>query len=142
MKTLMSRSWTIMLAFGAIALFAVMVFAAQSLSGIGRLVPFADPTDSPDNDVFFGEPSILHKEVTAWHYHTGPWYGVVRQGTLIEDLGCGKVKEFPAGTGFHTPAFVVHRWSNAGETELQMTVFQIYHHGDPITVVATEPTCP
>ena len=143
MKSLaMSRIWAVVLAFGTIALLAATVYATQSLIFIGRLVPFANPSDNPNNDVIIFEFSIPHPGATTWHYHTGEYYGVVRQGTLVEDLGCGKVMEFPTGTAYHTPAGVVHQMRNTGEKEVQTTNFQLYPHGEPMNVNVPEPTCP
>ena len=114
----------------------------QALFSVGTLVPFADPTDSPNNDFLFFQVNVPHNAASTWHYHPGPLYGVVRQGTLTVDLGCGKVKDFPAGTAFHVPAGVVHQVSNMGTMETQWTGFQINHNGDPINIPANEPTCP
>jgi quercetin dioxygenase-like cupin family protein len=140
--TSISRTWKIVLALGTMALLATTLFAIQSLFAVGTLVPFAAPTDNPDNDFLFFEVGIPHSATSNWHYHPGDLYGVVRQGTLTENLGCGRVKDFPAGTAFHDPAGVVHQVSNTGQMEVQWTGFQINHHGDPINVPASEPTCP
>jgi quercetin dioxygenase-like cupin family protein len=137
-----NRAWILVVALGATALVAATMFAAQSLFANGTLVPFADPTDSPGNDVATFESSVPNTAASTWHYHTGPLYGVVRQGTLIEDLGCGNVKEFPVGTAFHDPGHVVHQVRNAGNMEVQFSNFQIYPHGAPLIVNASEPTCP
>lgn len=136
------RTWRLVLAFGTIALLVVTVFATQSKFAIGLLVPFAYPSDNPNNDIQIFEFSLPHPSESIWHYHTGDLYGVVRQGTIIEDLGCGNVKESPTGTGYHTPFRVVHQVRNAVQIEVQTSNFQMYPHSAPFAVPAPEPTCP
>lgn len=132
----------LLLAFGTITLLAATVLATQTNFFTGPLVPFANPSDSATNDVLLFESSLPHNTASPWHYHTGDLYAVVRQGTLIEDLGCGRAKEFPAGTALHDPPFVVHQLRNAAEQDVQAAQFQVFHRGDPPFVVTSEPTCP
>lgn len=139
--TPISRTWKLGLGFAAIALLAVTVFATQNLFFQGPLIPFADPTENPNNDVALFVATLPHNVASPWHYHTGPLYIAVRQGTLTEDLGCGNVKEFPAGTALHDPPNVVHQLRNSAEMEVQMTNFQIFPHGSPISVGVSQPTC-
>jgi hypothetical protein len=137
-----SCSWKLVLAFGAIALLVGTVLAANNHFAVGRLIPHADPTDSPDNDVTTSDSIWVHHFASTWHYHTGPLYGVVRQGTVVEDLGCGNVQTFATGTALHDPGQVVHQVRNEDNVEAQVFFVQINHHGDPPIVVVSEPTCP
>lgn len=137
-----SGTWRLGLAFGAIALLAATAFSANNLFVQGRLIPHADPTDDPNNDVTIFQSGFVRGTASPWHYHTGPLYGVVRQGTVIEDLGCGNVQAFPTGTALHDPALVVHQVRNEENQEAQVSFFQINQHGDPLIVVVSEPTCP
>jgi quercetin dioxygenase-like cupin family protein len=139
--THISRTWKLVLAFVGVALLAATAFAANSLFAQGRLVPHADPTDSADNDVSIFQSAFVHGSASPWHYHTGDLYGVVRQGTVIEDLGCGKTQEFPAGTALHDPIRTVHQVRNEEAQEAQVSFSQVNHRGDPLIVVVNEPTC-
>ena len=136
------RTLKLVLAFGAIALLVGTILAANNHFAVGRLIPHADPTDSPDNDVTIFDGAFVHASASTWHYHTGPLYGVVRQGTVLEDLGCGNVQTFATGTAFHDPGQVVHQVRNEDNVEAQVSFFQINHHGDPLIVNVSEPTCP
>ena len=112
--TRISRKWKLVAAVGLIALLAASVYATQWYLAVGILLPFANPGDSPNNQLAFLGLSIPQSKPTVWHYHNGDYYGVVRQGTMIEDLGCGQVKEFPAGAAFHDQAGKVHQLRSAG----------------------------
>ena len=137
------RPLTLLLAIGAIAALAVGAFAASPLWARGNLIPFAEPGDNPNNDVRIGSLLLAPGASQPWHYHSGPFYGVVQQGVLVEDLGCGRVKEFPAGTAFHTPAGVPHQFRNEGQPAVQGMTFQVWDGGLPFNVMVAEPTdCP
>lgn len=129
----------------AAAILAVAAYVgAQGFSGIarGQLVPFADPTDNPNNDVFFNSHgTFVPGEANLWHTHPGSMYLVVTQGTMTLDLGCGKVKQFAAGAAYHIPANLVHQDRNDGNTDAKFSVFQVLPHDDPTGAIASAP-CP
>jgi mannose-6-phosphate isomerase-like protein (cupin superfamily) len=94
--------------------------------------------------------AVLHTELVGarlvavwaqnWHSHSGHFYGVVTQGVLVEDLGCGRVQEFPEGTAFHTPPGVVHQFRNGGEKTVNFASFQVWDGSLPFNVPGEEPT--
>ena len=109
------RIWVLFIGAITLVVTAAFVQAQMGSYGIkGRLVPFADPTDSSTNVVtIYTHASLAPGAVSRWHFHTGDVYMVVSQGTVTEDLGCSKTMAFPAGTVAHTPINTVLAISEA-----------------------------
>lgn len=136
----MRRHLLIASAIAALAIGAYLAAQSGEFFVNGRIVPFADPTDNPNNDaVIVTHVSLMPGQITRWHKHTGDVYLVVQMGTITEDLGCGRTMDFPAGTADHTPVNVVHRIINNGDTVAWGAVFQIHPHGLPPSRPASEP---
>lgn len=137
------RVWALFVSLIVLVVTAAYVSAQNGAYGItGKLVPFADPTDSSSNVVtIYTHASLAPGAVSRWHFHTGDVYMVVSQGTVTEDLGCSKTMAFPAGTVAHTPINTVHRIINYGNGEAIFAVFQIYPAGQPFNKPAGEPSC-
>jgi len=134
------RPATLLVAVGAVGAIAAAAFAANPLWARGNLIPFADPADSPSSDVAVAQFFMVGNSSQNWHAHSGHFYGVITQGVLVEDLGCGRVQEFPAGTAFHTPPYVVHQFRNEGHQVLQVQYFQVWDGSLPFNVPGEEPT--
>jgi quercetin dioxygenase-like cupin family protein len=144
-KKLLSRPrvWVLFISLIVLVVTAAYVSAQNGAYAItGKLVPFADATDSPNNVVTL-ETHVMFPAgaVSPWHFHTGDVYMVVSQGIVTEDLGCGKTMAFPAGTVAHTPVNTVHRVINYGNNEAIFAVFQIYPNDQPFNKPASEPSC-
>ncbi|KUN01117.1 cupin [Streptomyces yokosukanensis] len=96
-------------------------------------------------DYTLREITIPPGQSTGWHFHDGPVYGVVKQGTLSHfDSGCttdgvyrtGAVIQEPAGRGY------VHIGRNLGDTPLVLDVLYVLPHGSPFSEDAPNPGCP
>ena len=133
----------LLIAVVAVVVTAAYVGAQMGSYGItGKLVPFADATDSSNNVVtIYTHASLAPGAVSPWHYHTGDVYMIVSQGTVTEGLGCGKTMPFSAGKVAHTPVNTVHRIINYGNSEAIFAVFQIYPEDKPFNKPASEPSC-
>ena len=57
--------------------------------------------------------SFAPGEVGAWHYHPGPLFNVVTQGTVTVEDGCGGEKSYTVGQAFEEGGRV-HRPKNIG----------------------------
>ena len=134
------RPATLLVAVAAVASIAAAAFAASPLWARGNLIPFADESDVASSDVSIGQGMLVHGGAQNWHSHSGHFYGVVTQGVLVEDLGCGRVQEFPEGTAFHTPPGVVHQFRNGGEKTVNFASFQVWDGSLPFNVPGEEPT--
>ncbi|MGW1598620.1 cupin domain-containing protein [Streptomyces sp. NPDC002343] len=96
-------------------------------------------------DYILREVTLPPGQTTGWHYHDGPLYGVVRQGTLSHfDSTCasdgvyrtgGTIQE-PAGPGY------VHIGRNLGDTPLVLEVLYVLPQGSPFSEDAPNPGCP
>ncbi len=82
---------------------------------------------------------------TGWHYHPGPVYGVVEQGTLTHNhsdclvdgvYGPGDLIFEQAGPGN------VHIGRNLGTTPVVLLVLYISQVGSPLAVSVPNPGCP
>ncbi|CAL9323432.1 cupin domain-containing protein [Streptomyces sp. SudanB182_2057] len=96
-------------------------------------------------DYILREVTLPPGQTTGWHYHDGPLYGVVRQGTLSHFdstcrtdgvYGTGETIEEPAGPGY------VHIGRNLGDTPLVLDVLYVLPHGSPFSEDAPNPGCP
>lgn len=95
-------------------------------------------------DYILREVTIPPGQATGWHYHDGPLYGVVKQGTLSHyDSTCetdgvyrtGDRIQEPAGPGY------VHIGRNLGDTPLVLVVLYVLPLGSPFSEDAPNPGC-
>ncbi|MEU6357691.1 cupin domain-containing protein [Streptomyces sp. NPDC047072] len=97
-----------------------------------------------DTDYTLREISIPPGQATGWHYHDGPLYGVVKQGTLSHfDSDCESDGVYPKGSYIQEPAGQdnVHIGRNLGDTTLVLDVLYVLPHGSPFSEDAPNPGC-
>ena len=92
--------------FGTTAYAAVITILAS-----GNL-PYSEVIGGPAT-VTFRTISFAPGEVGAWHYHPGPLFNVVTQGTVTLEDGCGGEQSYGPGQGFEESGRV-HRPKNLG----------------------------
>jgi quercetin dioxygenase-like cupin family protein len=64
--------------------------------------------------------------MVSWHYHPGPIYVVIAEGTLTEDHGCGQpLAVITAGSAFSEPVGKIHQVFNKGSGNVVLIVTQI-----------------
>lgn len=91
------------------------------------------------------EITIPPGQSTGWHYHDGPLYGVVKQGTLSHfDSSCDSAGVYRKGSTIQEPAGpeYVHIGRNLGDTPLVLDVLYVLPHGSPFSEDAPNPGCP
>ncbi|MFD9002236.1 cupin domain-containing protein [Streptomyces sp. NPDC059582] len=96
-------------------------------------------------DYVLREITIPPGQATGWHYHDGPLYGFVRQGTLSHfDSGCASDGVYRAGSAIQEPAGSgnVHIGRNLGDTPVVLDVLYVLPHGAPFSEDAPNPGCP
>jgi quercetin dioxygenase-like cupin family protein len=59
--------------------------------------------------------SLAPGDVNAWHYHPGPLFNIVTQGTVTVEDGCGGEQSYTVGQAFEEGGRV-HRPKNQGLT--------------------------
>ncbi|MFF3336638.1 cupin domain-containing protein [Streptomyces sp. NPDC002888] len=98
-----------------------------------------------DTDYVLREITIPAGQATGWHYHDGPLYGVVKQGTLSHfDSACASDGVYPRGSAIQEPAGPknVHIGRNLGDTPVVLEVLYVLPHGAPFSEDAPNPGCP
>ena len=98
-----------------------------------------------DTDYVLREITIPPGQATGWHYHDGPLYGVVKQGTLSHfDSTCAQDGLYRTGNVIQEPAGAdhVHIGRNLGDTPLVLDVLYVLPHGAPFSEDAPNPGCP
>ncbi|GKQ40481.1 cupin domain-containing protein [Streptomyces sp. A012304] len=98
-----------------------------------------------NTDYVLREVTIPPGQATGWHYHDGPLYGVVKQGTLSHyDSTCAQDGEYTVGEAIQEPAGpgYVHIGRNLGTTPLVLEVLYVLPHGAPFSEDAPNPGCP
>ncbi|MFE9452066.1 cupin domain-containing protein [Streptomyces sp. NPDC006739] len=96
-------------------------------------------------DYTLREITVPPGQSTGWHYHDGPLYGVVEQGTLSHfDSGCAPDGVYRTGEAIREPAGAdhVHIGRNLGTTPLVLDVLYVLPHGAPFSEDAPNPGCP
>ncbi|GAA3289624.1 cupin domain-containing protein [Streptomyces cinereospinus] len=107
----------------------------------GRVI---SQTTANGTDYILREVTIPPGQATGWHYHDGPLYGVVEQGTLSHyDSTCGTDGVYRTGDTIQEPAGVgyVHIGRNLGDTPLVLVVLYVLPHGSPFSQDAPNPGC-
>ncbi|MGZ0202083.1 cupin domain-containing protein [Streptomyces sp. RM1] len=95
-------------------------------------------------DYTLREITIPPGQSTGWHYHDGPLYGVVRQGTLSHfDSSCASDGVYRTGSPVKEPAGPghVHIGRNLGDTPVVLDVWYVLPHGSPFSEDAPNPGC-
>ncbi|MGW1590390.1 cupin domain-containing protein [Streptomyces sp. NPDC002386] len=95
-------------------------------------------------DYTLREITIPPGQGTGWHYHDGPLYGVVKQGTLSHfDSGCASDGVYRAGATIQEPSGPdrVHIGRNLGTTPVVLEVLYVLPHGAPFSQDAPNPGC-
>jgi quercetin dioxygenase-like cupin family protein len=108
----------------------------------GRVVA---QTTVAGTDYIVRELTVPPGQATGWHYHDGPVYAVVREGTLTHfDSTCASDGVYPKGGTIQEPAGpgYVHLGRNLGDTPLVLDVLYVLPHGAPFSEDASNPGCP
>ncbi|MFE5112065.1 cupin domain-containing protein [Streptomyces sp. NPDC056663] len=83
-------------------------------------------------------------ESTGWHFHDGPLYAFVQQGTLSHfDSSCASDGVYRPGNSLTEPADAdhVHIGRNLGKTDVILDVLYVLPHGAPLSEDAPNPGC-
>ncbi|PWI13349.1 cupin [Streptomyces sp. Act143] len=97
-----------------------------------------------DTDYVVREITVPPGQATGWHYHDGPLYAFVRQGTLSHfDSTCASDGVYDQGDFVQEPAGPghVHIGRNLGDTPLVLDVLYVLPHGSPFSEDAPNPGC-
>ncbi|MFJ3308926.1 cupin domain-containing protein [Streptomyces sp. NPDC086549] len=95
-------------------------------------------------DYVLREVTIPPGQTTGWHYHDGPVYGYVRQGTLTHyHADCAQDGLYRTGTTVYEPGGPgdVHLGANRGDKPLVLDVLYVLPHGAPFSEDAPNPGC-
>ncbi|MEU6803065.1 cupin domain-containing protein [Streptomyces neyagawaensis] len=98
-----------------------------------------------DTDYIVREITVPPGQATGWHFHDGPLYGYVKQGTLSHfDSTCASDGVYSKGSTLREPAGPgnVHIGRNLGDVPLVLTVLYVLPHGAPFSEDAPNPGCP
>ncbi|MBK3572367.1 cupin domain-containing protein [Streptomyces sp. MBT65] len=132
---------------GSVAAAALLVggTAQATPAGPGVTARLISQTTIGDTDYTLREITIPPGQATGWHYHDGPLYGYVKQGTLSHfDSSCASDGVYRAGSPIQEPAGSgnVHIGRNLGNTPLVLDVLYVLPHGSPFSEDAPNPGCP
>ena len=113
-------------------------------AGPGVTARVISQTTVGGTDYVVREITVPPGQSTGWHYHDGPLYGLVRQGTLTHyDSSCAQDGEYRTGGVIREPAGAdhVHIGVNEGDKALVLDVLYVLPHGAPLSVDAPNPGC-
>lgn len=119
--------------------------AGATPAGPGVTARVISRTTVDGTDYTLREITIPPGQSTGWHYHDGPLYGFVAQGTLSHfDSDCAPDGVYRAGSTIREPSGAdhVHIGRNLGDTALVLDVLYVLPHGAPFSEDAANPGCP
>ncbi|AOR36356.1 cupin [Streptomyces fodineus] len=119
--------------------------AQATPAGPGVTARIISQTTIDGTDYTLREITVPPGQSTGWHYHDGPLYGVVKQGTLSHfDATCASDGVYRTGSTIQEPAGPghVHIGRNLGDTPLVLDVLYVLPHGAPFSEDAPNPGCP
>ena len=119
--------------------------AQATLPGPGVTAKLISQRTVGDTDYVLREITIPPGQATGWHYHDGPLYAFVQQGTLSHfDSTCASDGVYDKGDFIQEPAGPgnVHIGRNLGDTPLVLDVLYVLPHGSPFSEDAPNPGCP
>lgn len=134
------------------ALAALTLLATTFVGGTAHATPpgpgvtakIIAQTTVGDTDYTVREITVPAGQSTGWHYHDGPLYAVVKQGTLSHfDSTCASDGVYRAGSTIVEPSGSdhVHIGRNLGSTPLVLDVLYVLPHGAPFSEDAPNPGC-
>ncbi|WP_151482469.1 cupin domain-containing protein [Streptomyces albicerus] len=95
-------------------------------------------------DYILREVTIPPGQATGWHFHDGPLYAYVKQGTLSHfDSTCSSDGVYPKESFLKEPSGAdhVHIGQNLGTTDVVLEVLYVLPHGAPFSRDAANPGC-
>jgi quercetin dioxygenase-like cupin family protein len=113
-------------------------------AGPGVTARLISQTTIGDTDYVVREITVPPGQSTGWHYHDGPVYGYVRQGTLTHfHSDCAQDGRYRAGQTVREPSGPdeVHLGANLGDTPLVLDVLYVLPHGSPYAESVPNPGC-
>ncbi|MFE9097295.1 cupin domain-containing protein [Streptomyces sp. NPDC007264] len=137
---------------GTLAPAAAVALTLTALTGTARATPPGPGVTAvvlarrtvDGTDYILREITVPAGQSTGWHYHDGPLYGYVKQGTLSHfDATCAGDGVYRAGSALTEPSGPdhVHLGSNLGSTPLVLDVLYVLPHGAPFSEDAPNPGC-
>ena len=131
-KINLTRKKMILVGLAAVALGGVTAYAAvTNVLGVGN-IPHSDVIGGPAT-VTVRTISFAPGEVGAWHFHPGPLFNVVTQGTVTVEDGCGGEQSYTVGQAFEEGGRV-HRPKNLGGVPTFAYQTFVVPLGNPTTV--------
>jgi quercetin dioxygenase-like cupin family protein len=135
-----------------------LALTATAVAGLAAVVPAtagATPsvrvTAVTISDTVVGNTDYVVKEITiapggstGWHWHSGPVYGVVKQGTLTHNMAdCSIDGIYHPGQRIAEPSGSnhVHVGRNLSTTPVVLAVTYADPVGSPLAVDAPNPNC-
>lgn len=116
---------------GALVIGVGVYAATVTILGVGSL-EHTDIVGGPAT-VTARTISFAPGEVGAWHYHPGPLFNVVTQGTVTVEDGCGGERSYTVGQAFEEGGRV-HRPKNLGSVPTFAYQTFVIPEGNPTTV--------
>lgn len=131
-KINLTRKNVILIGLLAVVLGGVTTYAAvTNVLGVGN-IPHSETLNGPAT-VTVRTISFAPGEVGAWHYHPGPLFNVVTQGTVTVEDGCGGEQSYTVGQAFEEGGRV-HRPKNLGGVPTFAYQTFVIPLGNPTTV--------
>lgn len=129
---LLRRKLIVIAGLAALGCLGVTAYAATVvILGVGN-APHSETIGGPAT-MTARTLSLAPGEVAAWHYHPGPLFNIVTQGTVTVEDGCGGETSYTVGQAFEEGGRV-HRPKNLGGTPTFAYQMFVVPLGEPTTI--------
>ena len=139
-KITFNRKLTFALVCAVIAVGAVATYALTAVNLAEGAMSFSQLFNGPA-DVAMRDATMQPGDATAWHYHPGKAYVIVKSGTVTEATGCGGTEIHTAGQAFEEPIPRVHQLRNNETVPAEFLFTVIVPSGQPRTITVPGPLC-
>lgn len=135
LRRILTRKKLVLIALTFVILGGATAYAAvTNVLGVGT-IPHSETLGGPAT-VTVRTISFAPGEAGAWHYHPGPLFNVVTQGTVTVEDGCGEEQSYTVGQAFEEGGRV-HRPKNLGGVPTFAYQTFVVPLGEPTTVNIT-----
>ena len=125
----------------AVVVFAGSIIYAVTVSIVGSgTIPFFGEFGGPAT-VTVVDATYAPGEQVPWHYHPGPGYVIVLQGSITNQEPCGGQTTYATGQAFAEEERHIHRAVPSASEPTRILFISVVPQGSPRTIPVDAPVC-
>jgi len=125
----------------ALAVLCGASIAAVSVVIVGTgTIPYFEEFQGPATATVV-DATYAPGEQVPWHYHPGPGYVIVMQGSITNQEPCGGATTYTAGQAFAEEGGHIHRAIPSATESTRILFISVVPQGSPRTIPVDTPLC-